>query len=195
MKQILFLLAFLICGICFSQNPDRFRDGIRTKLVQPDTLSTTDRDALTPKLGTILYHKDTGVSRWEEWDGNDWVHFGGSAIPRDSIIMQDTQSIDDIYNYWKGTKAEYYSIVGSDPTFPNDKMLFITDSIPGTGGGTANEFVMADGSFKDFIDDDTFATATSTNIPSAESVKAYVDNNSAVVSSGTFDPVIIDSGG
>src|SRR5690606_28404263 len=76
---ILFLLAFLICGICFSQNPDRFRDGIRTKLVQPDTLSTTDRDALTPKLGTILYHKDTGVSQWEQWDGTNWVEFGGDT--------------------------------------------------------------------------------------------------------------------
>lgn len=32
------------------------------------------------------------------------------------------------------------------------------------------------------IDDDTMATATATNIPSAESVKAYVDTNSAKVS-------------
>lgn len=77
MRSTFFLLLFLISGACFSQNPDPFWDGIRTKLVQPDTLSTFDRDALTPKLGTILYHKDTGISQWEQWNGTSWVGFGG----------------------------------------------------------------------------------------------------------------------
>lgn len=39
---------------------------------------------------------------------------------------------------------------------------------------TTNQIGMA---FNAFIDDDTFATATATNIASAESIKAYVDNN------------------
>ena len=90
MRSTIFLLAFLICGLCFSQNPDPFWDGIRTKLVQPDTLSTFDRDALTPKLGTILYHKDTGVSRWEQWDGSEWVEFGAGA----EYTFSDTAEID-----------------------------------------------------------------------------------------------------
>jgi hypothetical protein len=46
----------------------------------------------------------------------------------------------------------------------------------------------------DLIDDDTFATATATNIPSAESVKAYVDANGG--GAGTVDtsgtPVALD---
>lgn len=66
--------------IVIGQTPDRFRDGIRTEFVQPDTLSTMDRDNLTPKLGTILYHKDVGISQWEEWDGTDWVEFGSITI-------------------------------------------------------------------------------------------------------------------
>src|SRR5690606_14028645 len=125
MKQILFLLAFLICGICFSQNPDRFRDGIRTKLVQPDTLSTTDRDALTPKLGTIVYHKDTGVSRWEQWDGSDWVTFGSDydVVPRDSLIVQSPSSFGNIYNYWVGTSAQLDNEISSNPDFEDNKFI------------------------------------------------------------------------
>lgn len=41
------------------------------------------------------------------------------------------------------------------------------------------------------IDDDTFATATSTNFPSAESVKAYVDGKAT---SGTWTPQYTSSG-
>lgn len=38
----------------------------------------------------------------------------------------------------------------------------------------------------DLIDDDTFATATSTNVPSAESVKAYVDSRGAYLNQQVF---------
>lgn len=48
-----------------------------------------------------------------------------------------------------------------------------------TGAGTAT--------LSDFIDDDTLATATATNIPSAESVKAYVDaRTETIVIPGVF---------
>jgi hypothetical protein len=58
-------------------------------------------------------------------------------------------------------------------------------------------------SITDFIDDDTFATATATNVPTAESVKAYVDANgggtlSQVLSlgdtSGGNDIIVTDGG-
>src|SRR5690606_35702151 len=76
MRKIFLLLGLLVCFSGLSQNPDYHRFGARSKYYQPDTLSTTLRDALTPKLGTILYHKDTGVSQWEQWDGTNWVEFG-----------------------------------------------------------------------------------------------------------------------
>lgn len=79
MNKIFLLLLLVACGVQaqIGSNPSNFSNGIKTKLVQPDTLSTALRDALTPKLGTILYHKDTGVSRWEQWNGTNWVGFGG----------------------------------------------------------------------------------------------------------------------
>ena len=42
-------------------------------------------------------------------------------------------------------------------------------------------------SITDFIDDDTFATATATNVPTAESVKAYVDANGGRTLSQTLN--------
>src|SRR5690606_22184191 len=79
MRKIFLLLGLLVCFSGLSQHPDYHRFGERSKYYQPDTLSTALRDALTPKLGTILYHKDTGVSRWEQWDGTDWAEFGGAT--------------------------------------------------------------------------------------------------------------------
>src|SRR5690606_19569205 len=90
MRKIFLLLGLLVCFSGLSQNPDYHRFGERSKYYQPDTLSTTLRDALTPKLGTILYHKDTGVSRWEQWDGTSWVEFGGGA----EYTFSDTAEID-----------------------------------------------------------------------------------------------------
>ena len=90
MRKIFLLLGLLVCFSGFSQNPDYHRFGSRSKYYQPDTLSTTLRDALTPKLGTILYHKDTGVSQWEQWDGADWVEFGAGA----EYTFSDTAEID-----------------------------------------------------------------------------------------------------
>src|SRR5690606_28807853 len=43
-----------------------------------------------PKLGTILYHKDTGVSQWEQWDGTNWVEFGAVT----EYTFSDTAEID-----------------------------------------------------------------------------------------------------
>lgn len=90
MRKIFLLLGLLVCFSGFSQNPDYHRFGARSKYYQPDTLSTTDRDALTPKLGTILYHKDTGVSQWEQWDGTNWVEFGAGS----EYTFSDTAEID-----------------------------------------------------------------------------------------------------
>lgn len=45
-----------------------------------------------------------------------------------------------------------------------------------------------------FIDDDTFATATAANVPTAESVKAYVDAQAAAASDGDITSVVAGSG-
>lgn len=78
MKKILILLGLLIGFGGYSQNPDYHRFGARTKFIQPDTLSTAQRTALTPKLGTLIYHKDTGISQWEQWNGSSWEELSGT---------------------------------------------------------------------------------------------------------------------
>src|SRR5690606_21777973 len=132
MKKTIFLLCMLWAGIVSAQiggNPSNFSNGIRTKLVQPDTLSTSDRDALTPKLGTILYHKDTGVSQWEQWDGTNWVEFGSDydVVPRDSLIVQSPESFGTLNNYWIGTEAQMDALILSDPNFEDNKFIVCTD--------------------------------------------------------------------
>lgn len=76
MRKIFLLLGLLICFSGLSQNPDYHRFGARTKFMQLDTLTTSQRNAITPKLSMIIYHKDTGISQTEQWDGTNWAPFG-----------------------------------------------------------------------------------------------------------------------
>lgn len=113
MKKILILLGLLIGFGGYSQNPDYHRYGARTKFIQPDTLSTAQRTALTPKLGTLIYHKDTGVSQWEQWNGSSWEELSGTdenaihdneageinaitekvtPVSADQLIMEDSEN-------------------------------------------------------------------------------------------------------
>ena len=71
---------------------------------------------------------------------------------------------------------------GVDVTVNSGDLLEITSGVGTTVGSTPIETTISKASTTvtvdidlDFIDDDTLATATATNIPSSESVKAYVD--------------------
>lgn len=79
MKKIFLFLSLFVFLQANSQEdtrpPQRASRGISLPFIQPDTLSTAERDALTPKLGTVLYHKDVGISVWEGWNGSSWQPF------------------------------------------------------------------------------------------------------------------------
>src|SRR5690606_38430129 len=90
MRKIFLLLGLLVCFSGLSQNPDYHRFGARTKFMQLDTLTTSQRNAITPKLSMIIYHKDTGISQTEQWDGTNWVEFGAGA----EYTFSDTAEID-----------------------------------------------------------------------------------------------------
>lgn len=143
---------FMWAGIVSAQigsNPSNFNNGIKTKLVQPDTLSTIDRDALTPKLGTILYHKDTGVSRWEQWDGTNWIEFGGDTSG--FVTLGTDQTITGL------------------KTFDNDVIadnLYIGTSSPISGSKLHVNKVSSDGSTSvvSFISNENTLSGSSSNI-------------------------------
>ncbi|MFI1771010.1 hypothetical protein [Thalassobellus citreus] len=82
MKKIFLLVTLLFSLFATSQvdtrPPQRAHRGIHTKLIQPYLVTTAQRDALTPTKGTILYHEDTGVSQWEQWNGTTWEALKGS---------------------------------------------------------------------------------------------------------------------
>jgi len=91
--------------------------------------------------------------------------------------MQANLSFGGTYDFDAGANQ------GANQTVDSQDILDITASAATTSGATPIETEVSKVSTTvtvaiklDFIDDDTFATATNTNIPSAESVKAYVDS-------------------
>src|SRR5690606_14313537 len=129
MRKIFLLLGLFVCFSGLSQNPDYHRFGARTKFMQLDTLTTSQRNAITPKLSMIIYHKDTGISQTEQWDGTNWVEFGSDydVVPRDSLIVQSPESFGTLNNYWIGTEAQMDALILSDPNFEDNKFIVCTD--------------------------------------------------------------------
>ncbi len=124
--------------------------------------------------GTSLLGSGSGISDIVE---DTTPQLGGPLDNNDFAISMNQPGASTIFNWTNSTNAETmaigftsdalgFSFVGSSTAgglfldYSDDRWEIGTDPIL-TGG--------------DLIDDDTFATATSSNIPSAESVKAYVD--------------------
>lgn len=123
MKKILFITAILVSAMATGQ--DRFRDGIRTLFVQPDTLSTLERDNLSPKLGTMVYHKDVGISKWEVWNGTAWADFGGAA---DGVVTNVALS-SNLLNF-TGTGGGFNGSVDLSPSYGLRSGFAMTGSTP-----------------------------------------------------------------
>lgn len=105
----------------------------------------------------------------------------------DSIINDDTMATASATNLAtaesikayvdSGAGGQVHTVVGTaseidvDATDPDNPILSLSSTIDTPGTFTIGTTIVLDS----IIDDDTFATATDTNIPTSESVKAYVD--------------------
>jgi len=92
----------------------------------------------------------------------------------DTIVTVDTTPFD----YVQFGSSYVESVTGTanqidvDNTDPQNPILSLSATLDAPGTFTIQGTVALDA----IIDDDTFATATDSNVPTAESVKAYVDN-------------------
>jgi lysophospholipase L1-like esterase len=121
MKKLIYILCLFFTSIGFSQlDPALFSDGIETPFIQIDTLTTTERDALTvvANKGTIIFNSTT-----EQYEGynpitSSWGALGGSSdnigntnlvIPDEADRFLDVGSggsefflrSDDLGSYWQ----------------------------------------------------------------------------------------------
>lgn len=124
--------------------------------VLPGTGGVTVPDGTTAQragaAGTIRFNTDTTAFEGTA-DGATWDTFPGAGSTVNSVTGTTNQV--DVDN--------------SDPTAP---VIGLSSTINCPGTFTIQGTIALDA----IIDDDTFATATDTNIPTAESVKAYVDS-------------------
>ena len=164
MKKLFLITVLLSFFLSFSQNnPDKFGNGVETKLIALYTLTTAQRDALTLKAskGYIIFNADTNVLNIH--DGTSWgaiTASGGLA----NIVEDTTPQL-----------GGNLDLNGNDIGGAGN--IDISGSISSDSNITTSSFSLGGITVTDIIDDDSFATASATNIPTSESVKAYVDAN------------------
>ncbi|MCR9263298.1 MAG: hypothetical protein NXH86_04030 [Flavobacteriaceae bacterium] len=125
-------------------------------------IEVNSNSEITPQL-TI---KDDGVGSEQTGIGFE----NSSGTTRFSMGYSGSTFSAYLTNSTSGTSLTIPD--GGDPRFNE---ILRADGFRFTDGGLATEILLSNGLHTDLIDDDTFATATSSNIPSSESVKAYVD--------------------
>jgi hypothetical protein len=140
--------------------------GANTKFNNPWTFLAPGTTAERPSPSAAVYFRlrwNTTLSAYEYLDSNGDVW----------LQIDDSGSVLSV----TGTANE----IDVDNTDPQNPILSLSSTLDAPGTFTIQGTVALDS----VIDDDTFATATDSNIPTSESVKAYVDN----VAGGLVDSV------
>ena len=160
MKNILFSLMVLF-GIFVNAQIKPNHDGVNLT-----PLTTTEIQALSGPLEGDLQYNSTTETIWR-YNGTAWADIG--AVGGGDLSQADIDTFSEL------------NTIVTDETLLKGSDIGVT-----VQGHNANTDLDSTDDLvdSDLIDDDTFATATPTNIPSAESVKAYVDANSG---GGTSD--------
>ena len=102
MKKILYLLTILVTTSCLAQLPPaRFPDGIDSNFIQLDTLTTTQRDALTiPADRTrFIYNKTNNQLEWYDLSTLTWKPFGGGVGDMTKAVYDPTGVNADAFDY------------------------------------------------------------------------------------------------
>jgi len=139
-----------------------------TEYFKPPQGTTAERP-VSPANGMVRFNTD--LNALEVYEGSAWDTLSGGLV--------DTVT---------GTANE----IDVDNTDPANPVLSLSATLDAPGTFTVQGTISIDS----IIDDDTFATATDSNIPTAESVKAYVDSfGPGIVTAvdGTTNEIDVDS--
>lgn len=132
--------------------------------------------SMSSVLDTVL----SGVASGDflQYNGTNWVNKTTAEIKTALNLVQNNYAATTAPGVGDDSD-DGYSIGSQWYDGTNDNMYHCLDATVGAAVWVQGDIVAADlgsAAVATLIDDDTFATATSANIPSAESVKAYADS-------------------
>ena len=143
-------------------------------------------------ISTSLDAVFTGISLGDyiRHNGTNWVNVDSDQLTTDLGLTKTNISVSNptVSNDSSQGYAPFSEWINSSTT---EKWVCLDSSVGAAvwEQGTLDSSDLGSAALTTLIDDDTFATATSSNIPSAESVKAYVDSSASSLVSGTVDDV------
>ncbi|WP_341216929.1 hypothetical protein, partial [uncultured Wocania sp.] len=114
MKKIFLLLTLLISTSVFAQLPPAFQaDGIQVPFTRFESLTTVQRDALTPVEGDFIYNTDIKSNQY--YNGTTWISYqkeikSYTTVQRDALTPDNFDviynSTDTVLQYWDGDSWE-----------------------------------------------------------------------------------------
>lgn len=107
MKKILFLIALITTSVYAQLPPAPFPDGINTKLIQSDTLTTAQRDALTPvaNKSTLIFNSTAGEYQFYNPITTSWEALGGGETPTLQAVTDEGATTDNPITVSNATTA------------------------------------------------------------------------------------------
>lgn len=154
MKKLFLLIGLISIGAFSQNNPSVFKNGIDTKLIALDTLTTAQRNAISVKAskGYVIFNADTNVLNL--YDGTSWAEItggGSSTTPASSAEINtgtdNTKMVTPLglagSDYFTKTQNDtYYKPIGYVPDGSETKVTAGTNvTITGTGT-TASPYVV-----------------------------------------------------
>lgn len=122
MKKILILILFIGFSLN-AQNPSLFRNGIDTKFIQIDTLTTTQRDALViPSGKSAVIYNSTADSIQYKIPGLGWKNIGGGG-------SQNLQQVTDLGNI---TTNDIF-VEAESGSFEDEKVIKLSKTLSENG--------------------------------------------------------------
>lgn len=213
MKKILSILSMLLVLSAFGQTEPKY--SVTVDVVKYREVPETLRDQYVVPIGERWKLFNTTADRWEQWNGSEWIAFGGDAAPiliseADFLLLDPEDIANNNYDIYKEKEAgspsggiqsvvagTNISVDNSDPENPIVNAPNVATA--SVNFGNDNRLLKSSGTGKDIqatgiVVSDTNVIANVLEIVATDGTFTDVSANSIVKNGATNDDILLGDG-